>query len=162
MARWTTYGLIGLDFRIFFSTYTIHRRHSQRTHTHPYEYMHANTTLRSIFKDCAAKSLRLTKSPQASCCRRGRRLPMKAQTPLNPEKSTPRGVEPRTWELLCYTPFRGLDFRILAVEDVTCVLMRVGPLPTTTKKLSGKSNTHLCIKLLHILKYHVHKLLATC
>jgi hypothetical protein len=34
----------------FFSNYTIHRRHSQRTHTHPYEYTHANPTLRSIFE----------------------------------------------------------------------------------------------------------------
>jgi hypothetical protein len=36
----------------FFSNYTIHRRYSQRTHTHPYEYTHANPTPRSIFEDC--------------------------------------------------------------------------------------------------------------
>jgi hypothetical protein len=82
---------------LFFSNYTIHRRHSQRTHTHPYEYTHANHTPRSIFEDCAGKSSRLTKSPQASRCRRERRLPLKAQTPLNPENSLPQRVEPRTW-----------------------------------------------------------------
>jgi hypothetical protein len=49
----------------WFVYYTIHRRHSQRTHTHPYEYTHANPTPRSIFEDCAGKSSRLTKSPQA-------------------------------------------------------------------------------------------------
>jgi hypothetical protein len=54
----------------FFANYPIHRRHSQRTHTHPYEYTHANPTSRSIFKDWAGKSSRLTKSPQAPRCRR--------------------------------------------------------------------------------------------
>jgi hypothetical protein len=44
----------------FFANYTIHRRHSQRTHTHPYEYTHANPTNRSIFEDCAGESSRLT------------------------------------------------------------------------------------------------------
>jgi hypothetical protein len=76
-------------FSSFFSNYTIHRRHSQRTQTHPYEYTHANPTPRSIFEDCADKSSRLTKSPQAPRCRRERRLPLKAQTPLNPEKFVP-------------------------------------------------------------------------
>jgi hypothetical protein len=40
----------------FFSNYTIHRRHSQRTHTHPYEYTHANPTPRSIFTTGASLS----------------------------------------------------------------------------------------------------------
>jgi hypothetical protein len=39
-------------FVFFFANYTIHRRHSQRAHTHPYEYTHANPTPRSIFEDC--------------------------------------------------------------------------------------------------------------
>jgi hypothetical protein len=82
---------------IFFSNYTIHRRHSQRMHTHPYEYTHTNPTPRSIFEDCTGKFSRLTKSPQTPRCRRERRLPLKAQTPLNPEKFAPRGVEPKTW-----------------------------------------------------------------
>jgi hypothetical protein len=69
-----------------FSNYTIYRRHSQRTHTHLYEYTHVNPTPRSIFEDCVGKSLILTKSPQASRCRRERRLPLKEQTPLNFEK----------------------------------------------------------------------------
>jgi hypothetical protein len=43
-----------------FSNYTIHRRHSQRTNIHPYEYTHVNPTPRSIFEDCAGKSSRLT------------------------------------------------------------------------------------------------------
>jgi hypothetical protein len=85
---------------LFFANYTIHRRHSQRTHTHPYEYTHANPTPRSIFEDCAGKSSRLTKSPQAPRCRRERRLPLKAQTPLNPEKFAPTGS--RTQDLRCY------------------------------------------------------------
>jgi hypothetical protein len=72
----------------------------QRTHTHPYKYTHANHTLRSIFEDCAGKSSRLTKSPQASRCRRERRLPLKAQTPLNPEKFAL--TENRTQDLRCY------------------------------------------------------------
>jgi hypothetical protein len=29
---------------VFFSNYTVHRGHSQRTHTHPYEYTHTNPT----------------------------------------------------------------------------------------------------------------------
>jgi hypothetical protein len=84
----------------FFLNYTIHRRHSQRTHTNPYEYTHANPTLRSIFEDYAGKSSRLTKSPQAPRCQRERRLPLKAQTPLNPEKFAPTGS--RTQDLRCY------------------------------------------------------------
>jgi hypothetical protein len=78
----------------------IHRRHSQRTHTHPYENTHANPTPRSIFEDCAGKSSRLTKSPQAPRCRGERRLPLKAQTPLNPEKFAP--TRSRTQDLRCY------------------------------------------------------------
>jgi hypothetical protein len=85
---------------IFFSNYTMHRRYSQRTHTHPYEYTHANPTPRSIFEDCASKSSRLTKSPQTPRCRRERHLPLKAQTPLNPEKFAPTGS--RTQDLRCY------------------------------------------------------------
>jgi hypothetical protein len=85
---------------LFFSNYTIHRRHSQHTHTHPYEYTHANPTPRSIFEDYASKSSRLTKSPQASRCRRERRLPLKAQMPLNSEKFAPTGS--RTQDLRCY------------------------------------------------------------
>jgi hypothetical protein len=65
-------------------------------HTHPCVYTHANPTPRSIFEDCAGKSSRLTKSPQAPHRRRERRLPLKAQTPLNTEKSLTRGVEHRT------------------------------------------------------------------
>jgi hypothetical protein len=84
----------------FFSNYTIHRRHSQRTPTYPYEYTHANPILRSIFEDCAGKSSRLTKPPQAPRCRRERRLPLKAQTPLNPEKFAPTGS--RTHNLRYY------------------------------------------------------------
>jgi hypothetical protein len=84
----------------FFANYIIHRRHSQRTHTHPYEYTHANPTPRSIFEDCAGKSSRLTKSPQAPRCRRERRLLLKAQTPLNPEKFAP--TRSRTQNLRCY------------------------------------------------------------
>jgi hypothetical protein len=84
----------------FFANYTIHRRHSQHTYTNPYEYTHANPTPRSIFEDCAGKSSRLTKSPQAPRCRRERRLPLKAQMPLNPEKFAPTGS--RTQDLRCY------------------------------------------------------------
>jgi hypothetical protein len=40
------------------------------THSHPYEYTHANPTPRSIFECCVGKSSRLTKSPQAPRCRR--------------------------------------------------------------------------------------------
>jgi hypothetical protein len=97
----------GPSFSFFFPNYTVHRRHSQRTHTHPYEYKHANPTLRSIFEDCAGKSSRLTKSPQAPRCRRERRLPLKAQTPLNLEKFALTGS--RTQDLRCYRgymPFR--------------------------------------------------------
>jgi hypothetical protein len=74
-----------------FSNYTIHWRHSQHTHTHPYEYTYVNPTPVSIFKDCAGIFSRLTKSPHAPRCRRERRLPLKAKTPLNPEKFTPTG-----------------------------------------------------------------------
>jgi hypothetical protein len=87
-------------FFFLFANYTIHRRHSQRRHTHPYEYTHANPTPRSIFEDCAGKSSRLTKSPQAPRCRRERRLPLKAQTSLKHEKCAPTGS--RTQDLRCY------------------------------------------------------------
>jgi hypothetical protein len=85
---------------LFFSNYTIHRRHSQRTHTHPYEYTHTNPTPRSIFEDCADKSSRLTKSPQTPRCRQERRLSLKAQTSLNPEKFAP--TRSRIQDLRCY------------------------------------------------------------
>jgi hypothetical protein len=84
----------------FFSNYTIHRRHSQRTRTHLYEYTHANLTPRSIFEDRDVKFSRLTKSPQTSRYRGERRLPLKAQTPLNPEKFAP--TRSRTQDLRCY------------------------------------------------------------
>jgi hypothetical protein len=91
--------------RLFFifANYTIHRSHSQRMYTHSYEYTHANPTPRSIFEYCVGKSSRLTKSPQARRCRRERRLPLKAQTPLNPEKFAPTGS--RTQDLRCYRGF---------------------------------------------------------
>jgi hypothetical protein len=89
-----------LFFSFFFANYTIHQRHSQRTHTHPYKYTHANPTPSSIFEDCAGKSSRLTKSPQPPRCRRERHLPLKAQTTLNPNKFPPTGC--RTQELRCY------------------------------------------------------------
>jgi hypothetical protein len=61
---------------------------------------HTNPTPMSIFKSCAGKSSRLTKSPQAPRCRRGRRLPLKAQTSLNLEKFAP--MWSRTQDLRCY------------------------------------------------------------
>jgi hypothetical protein len=85
-------------FFLFFSNYTIETL--KTTHTHPYEYTHANPTPKSIFEDCVGKSSRLTKSPQAPRCRRKRRLPLKAQTPLNPEKFAP--TRSRTQDLRCY------------------------------------------------------------
>jgi hypothetical protein len=48
----------------------------------------------------AGKSSRLTKSPQTPCCRWERRLPLKAQTPLNPEKFVLTGN--RIQDLRCY------------------------------------------------------------
>jgi hypothetical protein len=97
LARWLHLLFFCLSF---FPNYTIHRRHSQRTHTHLYEYTHANPTPRSIFEDYADKSSRLTKSPQAPRCRRERRLPLKAQTSLKHEKFAPTGS--RTQDLRCY------------------------------------------------------------
>jgi hypothetical protein len=38
----------------FFSNYTIHQRYAQRTHTHPYEYTHANLTLGASSKTVPA------------------------------------------------------------------------------------------------------------
>jgi hypothetical protein len=71
------------------------------THAHSSLWIpHANPTPRSIFEDCAGKSSRLTKSPQASRCRREHGLPLKAQTPLNPEKFALTGS--RTQDLRCY------------------------------------------------------------
>jgi hypothetical protein len=48
-----------------------------------------NLTSKSIFEGWSDKSSRLTKSPQAPRCRREHRLPLKAQTLLNPEKFAP-------------------------------------------------------------------------
>jgi hypothetical protein len=96
-----TYGILSRGYpHFFFSNYTIHRRYSQLTHTHPYEYTHVNLIPKSIFEDRAGKSSRLTKSPHALRCRRERRLPLKAQTPLNLEKFAPMGN--RTQDLRCY------------------------------------------------------------
>jgi hypothetical protein len=71
------------------SSYTVHKGHSQRTHTHPYEHIGANPTHMSIFEDWAGKFSRLMKSPQTSRCRQERRLPLKEQTLLDPQKFTP-------------------------------------------------------------------------
>jgi hypothetical protein len=49
-----------------------------RTHTHLYEYTYANLTPMSTSKGLSWQILRFTKLPQASRCRRGRRLPLKA------------------------------------------------------------------------------------
>jgi hypothetical protein len=88
------------SFTFFRITQYIGDTHNARTHTHPYEYTHAYPTPRSIFEDCAGKSSRLTKSPQAPRCRRKRRLSLKAQTPLNPKKFAPTGSQ--TQDLRCY------------------------------------------------------------
>jgi hypothetical protein len=62
VSGWTAIsnGNIGIVFYnigrvyIFFANYTIHRRHLQRTHTHPYEYTHANPTLGASSKTVPA------------------------------------------------------------------------------------------------------------
>jgi hypothetical protein len=54
---------------------------------------------RSIFENGVVKSSKLMKSRQALYCRRERRLPLKAQTPLNPKKSLPKS---RIQVLRCY------------------------------------------------------------
>jgi hypothetical protein len=59
--------------------------------THYARTLIPNPTPGCIFEDRAGKSSGLTKSPQAPRCRRERRLPLKAQTPLNPEKFAPTG-----------------------------------------------------------------------
>jgi hypothetical protein len=74
----------------FFLFFELHRTSETLTNPIP----------RSIFEDCAGKSSILTKSPQAPRCRWERRLPIKAQTPLNPEKFTP--TRSRTQDLRCY------------------------------------------------------------
>ena len=77
-------------------------RNTVQTHAHKHASIfitmntHATLPLWAPPRDWAGKSSRLTKSPQALRCRRERRLPLKAQTSLNPENSLPRGVEPRT------------------------------------------------------------------
>jgi hypothetical protein len=49
----------------------------------------SNPTLRTIFEDWAGKSSRSRKSPQAPHSRRELRLPLKAQTSLNPKFDSP-------------------------------------------------------------------------
>jgi hypothetical protein len=58
------------------------------------------TLLLGASSKTADKSSRLTKSPPTSRYRRERRLPLKAQTPLNPEKFAP--TRSRTHDLRCY------------------------------------------------------------
>jgi hypothetical protein len=84
--------------------YTVHQRHSQCTHTHSYEYTHANPTLRSIFGDYTDKSSRLTKSPHAPRCRR-----------VNPEKFAPTGS--RNQEVLRALSRRSLLFFCVSREN---------------------------------------------
>ena len=64
---------------IFFLDCTVQLKHSQRTHSHPYEHTYANPTPMSIFEDWAGKSSRLTKSPEAPRCWREHRLLFNAQ-----------------------------------------------------------------------------------
>jgi hypothetical protein len=52
------------------------RKHSTRTHTHPYEYMYANFTPISTSETLCRHILRLTQAPR---CRREHRLPLKTQ-----------------------------------------------------------------------------------
>jgi hypothetical protein len=122
----------------FFSNYTVHRRHLQHTHTHPYEYTHVNPTPRSIFEDCASKPSRLTKSPQASRCRRERHLPLKAQTTLNPEKFAL--TESRTQDLRCY--------KVALTESRTFVTTRLQSLDHLEFN-SENCATYCCYRLSH-------------
>jgi hypothetical protein len=110
-------------FCYFFSNYTLHQRHSQHAHTHPYEYIHVNPTHRSIFGDCVGKSSRLTKSPQAPHCRRERRLPLKAQTSLNSEKFA--STRSRTQDLRGYRS--SCATRLHALSPHFCYLSRKNP-----------------------------------
>uniref|UniRef100_A0A0E0MZ26 Uncharacterized protein n=1 Tax=Oryza rufipogon TaxID=4529 RepID=A0A0E0MZ26_ORYRU len=43
------------DIMLINNNYTVQRRHSQRTRTHPYEHTHANPTPMSIFEDWAGR-----------------------------------------------------------------------------------------------------------
>jgi hypothetical protein len=72
---------------------------TQRTHTHPYEYRHANPTPRSILEDYR-QILKIAEVTTDASLSTGRRLPLKAQTPLNADKFAPTGS--RTQELRCY------------------------------------------------------------
>ena len=70
------------------------------THAHSSLWIHTQPYLWAPPRDWAGKSSRLTKSPQALHCQRERRLPLKAQTPLNSRKFAPTGS--RTQDLKCY------------------------------------------------------------
>jgi hypothetical protein len=78
----------------FFPNYTMHDRPPQRPHTH---LSHANPTLGASSKTVP------TNPPQAPRCRREHRLPLKAQTPLNPNKFAL--TRSQTQELRCYRGF---------------------------------------------------------
>ena len=56
----------------------VQRRHSTRTHTHPYEHTYANPTPMSTFEGLSRQILKFTKSPQTPRCRGARRLPLNA------------------------------------------------------------------------------------
>jgi hypothetical protein len=58
-----------------------------------------NPTPRSIFEDCR-QILKIAEVTTDASLSTGRRLPLKAQTPLNPDKFAPTGS--RTQELRCY------------------------------------------------------------
>jgi hypothetical protein len=89
-----------MPFTVLFLRLTKYIGDTHNARTHPYEHTHTNPTPRSTFDDWAGKSSSLTKLPQSLRCWWERRLPLKAQTPLNPHKFALTGS--RTQDLKCY------------------------------------------------------------
>ncbi len=79
------------SYVFFFFNYTVQRRHSQRTHTHPYKHTHANLTLISIFKDWAKEILKIDEVTIGASLSTGTSPTIKSIKPLNSRKFAPMG-----------------------------------------------------------------------
>ena len=84
---------------LLFLDYTVQLKHSQCTHTYPYECKSANPISMSIFEEWVSKSSRLTKSSQMPRCWWKRHLPLIAQMLLNSRIFA--SIESRTHNFMC-------------------------------------------------------------
>ena len=87
---------------LLFLDYTVQLKHSQCTHTYPYECKSANPISMSIFEEWVSKSSRLTKSSQMPRCWWKRHLPLIAQMLLNSRIFASIGSQTEDMQWICW------------------------------------------------------------